>query len=339
MYLFPFEKIKQGSKVVIYGAGNVGLDWVLQINKTGYCEISCVLDKNFKKKEGFPVDVFPPEKIRSVTDYTVVMIATINDAWINEARETLIELGVPATKILIEKIIFYHTTKTGNYYLPTNAPQDIVINTMVRDEIFDAPIYHTAKKYIKPDTIVLDVGSNFGQMAVMMSKHIGTAGRVYAFEANAFVFEFLKKNIEANNAPITPVFGAVHNKCDEVLFFSEVNFKEFGAYGSYGIDYATNKGTPVKSLTIDSIKFDMPVSFMKVDVQGGDLLVLQGAVETIKKYQMPIVFEFEHYFQETYKLCFQDYVDFVQSIDYYFAYVPQPDDFLILPNSWRNTSV
>ena len=229
----------------------------------------------------------------------------------------------------------FHKTATGDYYLPVDAPNDIIRCTIIQNGVFEPQIYLTARKYIRPGTIVLDIGSNFGQMAILMSMHVGIMGKVYAFEANEFVFETLKKNIKANNVPVVPVFGAVHNKPNEMLFFSEVDFKEFPTYGSYGIDYAEMQGTPVKSLIIDDIYFDRPISFMKVDVQGGDLFAMQGAVKTIKKHQMPIVFEFETHFQDRYKLCFQDYVDFVQSIDYYFAYIPKTNDFLVLPKAMR----
>ena len=92
----------------------------------------------------------------------------------------------------------------------------------------------------------------------------------------------------------------------------------------------------VKSVTIDSINFDnKPISFMKVDVQGGDLQAMQGAIETIKKHRMPIIFEYESYFEDTFSYCFQDYVDFVESIDYYFAKMIMAHNYLILPKEWR----
>jgi FkbM family methyltransferase len=258
---------------------------------------------------------------------------------VNKIKQQVLKIRKEKKKVSPEDKWTYHKTKTGNYYLPIDAPNDIIAKAILNDEIFDAEIYHLAKKYIKPNSIVLDIGSNFGQMAIMMSKHVGTEGAVYAFEANAFVYETLKKNIKANNAPVVPCFGAVHNKSGETLFFSEVDFKEFPTYGSYGIDYANNKGAPIKSVKIDDISFNKIITFIKIDVQGGDLLAMQGAVETIKKHQCPIVFEFEYLFQEKLGLCFQDYVDFVESIGYYFAYIPKPDDFLILPKGWRKKDV
>ena len=60
---------------------------------------------------------------------------------------------------------------------------------------------------------------------------------------------------------------------------------------------------------------------MKVDIQGSDLFALRGAVETIKRHRMPIIFEFYQPFQAEFRTSFQDYVEFVNSISYRFEKV------------------
>src|SRR4029077_18213670 len=110
---------------------------------------------------------------------------------------------------------------------------------------------------------------------------------------------------------ILPVFGAVHDVAGQTLYFPVQDFERFSSYGSYGIDYAGNKGRPVPTLTIDSLNIAEPISFMKVDVQGGDLHAMRGAVATIAKNKMPILFEYEYQFEAELKLSFQEYVDFV----------------------------
>ena len=224
----------------------------------------------------------------------------------------------------------HHITATGNYFLPTDAHEDIIANDIISGNIFDEPIYEVAKRYIKPGTTVLDVGSNFGQMAVLFSKLVGDEGVVHAFEADDFVYSVLMKNIAENSQNIISYFGAVHNRRDETLFFPVQDFERFSTYGSYGIDYVYGKGRPVKSIMIDDLDFEKPVSFMKIDIQGGDLLAMQGAIKTIAKYKMPIVFEYEYLFEEELNLSFQEYVDFVRTINYRFKNVINGNNFLIV---------
>lgn len=227
----------------------------------------------------------------------------------------------------------YHKTATGNFYLPTDAVNDIVANTIIQNDIFEKEVVDLACKYIKENTTVLDLGANYGQMSILFSKKAGNNGTVYSFDADDFVFEILKKNITANNAEkmIVPVFGAVHNVAGETLYFPDQDFVEFESYGSYGIDYNIKNGRAVPSITIDSLDIKTSISFMKIDIQGGDLMAMQGAAKTIEKNRMPIIFEYEYLFEERFKMCFQEYVDFVNSINYKFARVINGHNFLILP--------
>ena len=70
----------------------------------------------------------------------------------------------------LKKIKLYKTT-TGNYYLPQFALKDLIRNEIIDNKIFDKKVFEIATKYIKKNSIVLDVGANFGQLSVLFSKH------------------------------------------------------------------------------------------------------------------------------------------------------------------------
>jgi hypothetical protein len=127
------------------------------------------------------------------------------------------------------------------------------------------------------------------------------------------------------------VQGAVYNTLGKKLVFPEPDFKRFPSYGSYGIDPNAREGRTVESVTIDSLAIEGPVSFMKVDIQGSDLFALQGARETILKYKMPILFEYEEQFQKDFHTSFDDYIDFVRSINYRFEKIIYGINYLVVP--------
>jgi FkbM family methyltransferase len=180
----------------------------------------------------------------------------------------------PPISVRTENLKLYHTV-TGDYWLPEDAKLDIVRNAIIANQIFDNDIFAYAKKYIEEGSVVLDVGANFGQMSVLFSQVTGNKGKVYSFEAEDFVFDILKKNIAENKRDnIIPVFGAVYDSTGEKLVFPIPDFKRFPTWGSYGPDYTnTQIGREVPTLTIDSLNIDKKVSFIKIDVQGGDLCV------------------------------------------------------------------
>lgn len=216
----------------------------------------------------------------------------------------------------------FHPTPIGNYYLPEDWGTDFewMSYCMRRGAFSDSYVIDLARKYIKPGTAVIDLGANFGQMSIEFSRITGDNGAVYSFEAQEKVFKIFSKNIAANNRKnIKAFYNAVYNKSGETLFFPDADMSVHQSLGSFGIDPNSKKGTEVKTITIDSLNIEQPVSFMKVDIQGSDLFAMQGAIETIKKHKMPIVFEFEQQFQEQFNTSFQDYVDFVNEIGYRFA--------------------
>ena len=221
-------------------------------------------------------------------------------------------------------------TATGRYYLPRDAHQDAIAIAIKENRIFDEEIYNASRSCVTPGTVVLDVGSNFGQMALLLSRLTGPEGQVHAFDADDFVYAILEKNVAVNQADnVVTHFGAVHDVAGQTLYFPVQDFERFGTYVSFGIDYKNQQGRPVPTLTIDDLDISRPVSFMKVDVQGGDLLALRGARRTIDRHRMPIIFEYEYLFEDELGLKFQEYVDFVQSIGYRFDKVLKGNNFLI----------
>lgn len=248
-------------------------------------------------------------------------------------RLTRIGNNKSTNKTLRSDELSLYDTPTGKYYLPTHAYGDIIVKSIIKGEVFEKEVVNLAFGFIKEDTAVLDIGSNFGQMAVLFAGKVGAKGKVYAFDADDFVFSVLKKNIAINGLTekINATFGAVHNQDGIKLYFPEQDFVRYNTYGSYGIDYKNNVGREVPSLTIDSLQISEPISFMKVDVQGGDLNAMQGAKQTILKNRMPILFEYEYHFEDELNLCFQDYVDFVAEIGYKFEKVINGHNFLIVP--------
>ena len=225
-----------------------------------------------------------------------------------------------------------YETSTGRYYLPTDAPQDHVISCIKSGGVFEPEVVETARAYIRPGSTVLDVGANFGQMSVLFSRFVGAGGQVHSFEADPFVYELFQKTLAANNCQnVTAHLGAVYDRPNQQLFYRVQDFTRVQAYGAYGIDPNATAGRTVKTLTIDGLNINTPISFMKVDIQGSDLFALRGAVETIKRHRMPIIFEFEQQFQTEFGTSFQDYVDFVNSISYRFEKLIMDINYLIVP--------
>jgi len=137
--------------------------------------------------------------------------------------------------------------------------------------------------------IVFDVGAYVGDTALWFSKAVGPQGKVYAFEPEPSNFAKLKANLERNK---------VTNVIPLQLALSE-NEGEMRVSSGAGSSVITQAGTgkSVKVTTID--KFvganKLPrVDFIKMDVEGHELKVLEGAHETIKTFKPSLALSAYH---------------------------------------------
>jgi FkbM family methyltransferase len=234
--------------------------------------------------------------------------------------------------------VSYHETPLGNYYLPCSAPNDGVARDMRAGRVFEPLILEAARHSIRQGTVVLDVGASFGQMAILFSQLTGDAGMVFAFEAQEYPFAILQRNILANGREnVRAIYGAVLDGSREEVFFPNPRFNRSPAGSSPAVELksVTSEGYAVKTLTIDELQIDRPVSFLKIDTAGSDLFVLRGGRETILRHQMPVLFKYEQQFQSKFGTTFEDYIDFVKSIDYRIQEVVDEINYLIVPDPNR----
>ena len=235
----------------------------------------------------------------------------------------------------LKKLKLYKTA-TGNFYLPQFALKDLIRNEIIDNKIFDRKVYETAIQYIKDDTIVLDVGANFGQLSVLLSKCKKNV-EVYSFEASKYIFEILEKNVQINNANVKLFHKLVGNETEQELFIKKLNISKFNTYGSNMIEKTEirNENSPniekINSIKIDDIFFDKKISLMKIDVQGYDLEVLKGSKKTIIKQQMPIIFEYEEDFAKDFNYTFKNFEFFIDEINYKISAQIDKSNYLILP--------
>ena len=239
-------------------------------------------------------------------------------------------------KIFNLKKLKLYKTITGNYYLPQFALKDLIRNEIIDNKIFDKKVYETAVKYVKDDTIVLDVGANFGQLSVLLSMCKNNV-EVYSFEASKYIFEILKKNVQINNANVRLFHNLVGNETEQELFIKKLNISKFNTYGSNMIEKADTKNDDnpdiekINSIKIDDILFEKKVSLMKIDVQGYDLEVLKGSKQTIMRQQMPIIFEYEEDFAKDFNYTFKKFENFIDEINYKISIQIDKSNYLILP--------
>lgn len=142
------------------------------------------------------------------------------------------------------------------------------------------------KTIIHEGMIVVDIGANIGYFSLLLSNLIGSTGKVFSFEPNPRSFNFLKKNTEQNKIKNIKIFqNAVGNK-DRMtkLFLSKINFGDNRISPTLIEDTdAEREIIDVKMVTLDNILQNETIDFLKVDSQGAEMKILEGAKKTLEK--------------------------------------------------------
>ncbi len=97
-YLFPFDKVKKGGKIILYGAGDVGKSYYKQIKETGYCDVIAWLDQ--KKSVYLSKETLSPDCIQDFVDYDHVVIGIASDSLVQSIKGQLVEYGVDDSSIV-----------------------------------------------------------------------------------------------------------------------------------------------------------------------------------------------------------------------------------------------
>ncbi|MCH5186188.1 MAG: hypothetical protein J1F64_08700, partial [Oscillospiraceae bacterium] len=104
-YLFPFSKIQPKSKIILYGAGEVGKTLYRQNKDMEYCKVILWVDKNYKDLTDKIDSVYGIDNLTVCpgNTYDYVLIAIDNENICRDVEAELINLGIKKEKIVWDK--------------------------------------------------------------------------------------------------------------------------------------------------------------------------------------------------------------------------------------------
>jgi FkbM family methyltransferase len=145
-------------------------------------------------------------------------------------------------------------------------------------------------KLIQEDDVIVDVGAHIGTFTIPLARLV-PKGFVISFEVQPIIFNMLCGNVAINNLfNVTTSQRAVSDTDGQPFYIPARDYEKADNYAGVVLlekDDGLNS-TVVHSLKIDSMNL-AKLKILKIDVEGMELKVLQGAVETIKRTQ-PIIY-------------------------------------------------
>lgn len=210
---------------------------------------------------------------------------------LQQARDCLIGLtkGDSEADLVLNKVV----TSSGPIVL-AHVADDYIPTKIVREEkYYELDFLKALARLHNPDTLILDVGANIGNHTLYFSLVCGA--KVVAFEPEPHNVLCLELNVHLNNV------------ADQVTVHRCALGREFGAaaltmtldanYGSFSAAFKSELtrssggnglvfSVPVRAMdeVLAEHHLDKAVSLLKIDVEGMEIEVLQGAVSTIRRW-------------------------------------------------------
>ena len=146
--------------------------------------------------------------------------------------------------------------------------------------VYQEPVRSKSLRFVKDTGVALDIGANIG----LWSRDLCNRFRnVIAFEPVADFRNCLIKNVTASNIDIRPyALGSVNTTIDMIV--------TEGNTGHSHVDNSTIGTGDIEMWRLDTLKFNR-IDYIKIDCEGYELTILEGAEQTVKKHKPVIVVE------------------------------------------------
>lgn len=185
--------------------------------------------------------------------------------------------------------------KTKRGYILNAFAKDSITKEAQKNGEYDSNTLNSLSEVlakIKPHTS-LDVGANIGNHALVIARY---SENLIAFEPIKFIFEVLKTNLQQNQIVNAT---AVNIGLSDMQRMPEIFIPLNGNLGSSSLEVKSGEGERLQINVETGDDYlaryhpDAKVNFIKMDVEGHEVLAIQGLRETINKFQPLMLLEWK----------------------------------------------
>ena len=218
-------------------------------------------------------------------------------AW--PARQYLRRTSPHRGRGLVESLLVRTTLPLAPESFVAQLPSGGEIELRYRDQIglstllngaFEAAEVATLAGLVRPGTTVVDAGANVGVFTVPLARSVGAEGTVLAFEPTEETAEQLRRNVLRNGlSNVKVIKSALGARRGTTMLRVEAD----GAFNSIAGE-GGESGRLVDVERLDDVwegSGRPPVSAVKIDVEGFELEVLQGAEAMLGESRPAILLE------------------------------------------------
>jgi FkbM family methyltransferase len=203
-------------------------------------------------------------------------------------------ITTPRVRALFQGQTTFRTTSGLSF---TVDGRDIFAATLAAGYLPEGRDFEAIMQLVRPGSVVVDVGANFGLYALSAALYARPQGKVFAFEPAPNAFALLQRNIAENGLSgiVTAKTAAVAAAPGRAQFLVGQDVSFSSLHRTKRLEHHAG-AVEVDVVTLDMALSQTPsIDVLKIDVEGGEGDVLRGARELLRRSRAPVIqFEFSH---------------------------------------------
>lgn len=210
-----------------------------------------------------------------------------------------------------------------------------VYNNILSDGDYENHMVEFYNELLDEDSVCIDAGANIGILSMYLST--ATKGMIYAFEPAMETYEMLVKNVEVNKMNVTAINKALGNYTGKINFafnkFNNGNGSLMPKNQEHWYEGAENDKRQVDIITLDDYIKENKIEkldLLKMDVEGFETHILEGAKETLEKFRPDVTTEYCPPMIRDRELSSEKYFDMLKEYYNYIYFINRPEMYLVL---------
>ncbi len=143
------------------------------------------------------------------------------------------------------------------------------------------------RQLVKQGQVIVDAGANIGSHTVFFARAVAPGGVVKAFEPQRVIFQMLCANLALNGLHNVHAYHAAAGSGPGTRAVPVVDYGKSGNFGGVSL-VKGNTGESVAVMAVDTLELDC-CDLIKIDVQGMEAEVIDGARQTIERFH-PVMY-------------------------------------------------
>lgn len=142
---------------------------------------------------------------------------------------------------------------------------------------------------LRKGDVFLDVGANIGYFTLAASVAVGETGHVFSIEPVPPTAARLKENIALNGLRNVTVYENAAIESSRPVKIAKHGFADRSGQHSMRFTHKDQPFWDVAGIAIDQLPMNKKVTFIKMDIEGAEMLALEGLRQTLEGDRAPTI--------------------------------------------------